>query len=537
MISVAVGDPHAEFHVKHVANACNTDRDRAECARPVNLDRVLATAGVTVSDTETWHGGDGLEGSDGPYQKPVGAGVANQGAVYVVAGSSGKISGGLLNHPAMYVSLNVLGSMILDVDDQRLDAVFLNSTGQVDDTFTIVKGVITDITPPALVATRVLSDTQVELTFSEALDVTTAEDLANYSIDLGVIISNATYSAMNGTVTLTTSNLILGFTYTVTINNVADTSSNLIAPDTMWSFEFVLTQKFQNGVLPESIYAGTRDTYISSFAAADNFGSNNVLLLDGDDPQETGNDLYSLISWDLTGLPVNAIITAARMEFSAINTSDNNYEIYQILRPWSENAATWIQADTGVPWETAGALGVTDRGADVLGILSVEVVGRHTVDLNVQGVAVVQAWVDGSAANHGFVIANSAVTDGIDLRSSDYGAVIADRPLFNIVYTVPPPPVDTDGDGVTDDLDNCLNVANPSQADADGDNFGTACDADFDNNCVVNFLDFDAMTEQFPGTDPVFDLAEDGVINFLDIAIFGSAFLGVPGPSSVASCP
>jgi hypothetical protein len=41
------------------------------------------------------------------------------------------------------------------------------------------------------------------------------------------------------------------------------------------------------------------------------------------------------------------------------------------------------------------------------------------------------------------------------------------------------PPQDADGDGVSDDLDNCPTVANADQADADGDGVGDACD-----NCV-----------------------------------------------------
>ncbi len=38
---------------------------------------------------------------------------------------------------------------------------------------------------------------------------------------------------------------------------------------------------------------------------------------------------------------------------------------------------------------------------------------------------------------------------------------------------------DSDGDGVEDFLDNCLQVPNPDQADSDGDGFGDACAADF----------------------------------------------------------
>ena len=74
------------------------------------------------------------------YQKPSNGPAPHQGAVYAVAGSSGKISGGTLNHPAMFVSLNVLGSMVLDLDGDRLDAKFLSGSGVVQDYFTIVKG-------------------------------------------------------------------------------------------------------------------------------------------------------------------------------------------------------------------------------------------------------------------------------------------------------------------------------------------------------------------------------------------------------------
>ncbi len=37
--------------------------------------------------------------------------------------------------------------------------------------------------------------------------------------------------------------------------------------------------------------------------------------------------------------------------------------------------------------------------------------------------------------------------------------------------------IDTDGDGIVDGADNCPRVANPDQADADGDGIGNACSA------------------------------------------------------------
>ncbi len=84
--------------------------------------------------------GDGRTDGDGAYTKATEGLAAHEGAVYIVAGSSGKISGGSLNHPAMHVSMSVLGSVILDVDDFTLNATFIDENGAVTDYFTLLKG-------------------------------------------------------------------------------------------------------------------------------------------------------------------------------------------------------------------------------------------------------------------------------------------------------------------------------------------------------------------------------------------------------------
>lgn len=102
------------------------------------IDGFYATPTSAASGTII-DSGDGRESGDGAYGKDYGA---HQGAVYAVAGSSGQISGGALNHPVMFTSLNQLGSLILDVDGNRIDAQFLNSNGAVTDWFTLEKGPI-----------------------------------------------------------------------------------------------------------------------------------------------------------------------------------------------------------------------------------------------------------------------------------------------------------------------------------------------------------------------------------------------------------
>lgn len=82
--------------------------------------------------------GNGRLDGTGAYRTSSAGG--DEGTVYVVAGSSGQVSGGFLNHPAMFMSLSRLGSLVIDVDGQRLDAQFLRETGAIDDHFSIIKG-------------------------------------------------------------------------------------------------------------------------------------------------------------------------------------------------------------------------------------------------------------------------------------------------------------------------------------------------------------------------------------------------------------
>jgi hypothetical protein len=84
--------------------------------------------------------GDGKPTGDGPYAKPAPKLRSNKGAIYIVAGNGGKISGGKLNHPAMFLSLSELGSVIIDAEDNRMDVRLLDHRGQTRDNFRITKG-------------------------------------------------------------------------------------------------------------------------------------------------------------------------------------------------------------------------------------------------------------------------------------------------------------------------------------------------------------------------------------------------------------
>lgn len=104
----------------------------------------LASSGIFKSN------GDGHEfGATGPYIKPLTGPRDHFGTLYTVAGSSSQTSltwtGGssaLVNpspHPVMFTSLLELGSVILDINGNRLDAKFLNGAGVADDYYTLIK--------------------------------------------------------------------------------------------------------------------------------------------------------------------------------------------------------------------------------------------------------------------------------------------------------------------------------------------------------------------------------------------------------------
>ena len=95
---------------------------------------------TTFTGSMKTDGGSGSPTTSGAYLKPTYGMAPRQGAVYMVAGTSGKVSGGSYDHPAMYTSQAVLGSVVLDVDGNRLDATFIDSAGGQRDQFSIVKG-------------------------------------------------------------------------------------------------------------------------------------------------------------------------------------------------------------------------------------------------------------------------------------------------------------------------------------------------------------------------------------------------------------
>jgi hypothetical protein len=183
---------------------------------------------------------------------------------------------------------------------------------------------------------------------------------------------------------------------------------------------------FQNGVQPDAAYAGGTDLLIASGRG----GWNGEGLL-------TGTQANILLRFDLSSIPPNTPILAADLVLRAGNKGPER-TFHEVLQPWTEGA-TFASRDGTNAWASPGASSVgTDHAALSLVSTGPEgPPGTYTFPFNADGLAVLQAWVDGARPNHGLVTPELATfaSTFYDRESSQIDA----RPALRIVYWIPDP--------------------------------------------------------------------------------------------------
>ena len=152
-------------HPPYTKGTHNSDNERDSAGRLISVRKnilpVLEKAGVDLvlsghshmyerSDLINCHYGNSstfnkkmirATAKDNKYTKKENNISESSGTIYTVIGSSSKVDIGPLNHPAMPYSLREAGSMIFDVNKNKLKAYFINKDGTVKDQFEITKGV------------------------------------------------------------------------------------------------------------------------------------------------------------------------------------------------------------------------------------------------------------------------------------------------------------------------------------------------------------------------------------------------------------
>lgn len=131
------------------------------------------------------------------------------------------------------------------------------------------------------------------------------------------------------------------------------------------------------------------------------------------------------------------------------------------------------------------------------------------------------------------VVGGQLPTDGVYslVRDSLETAINSPTNFAQISGRVLDPAADFDNDGVSDPADNCLLTANGAQRDTDLDGFGNFCDADLNNDGVINFIDVGTMKAVFFTDNADADLNGDGAVNFSDLGLIKASMFSTPGPS------
>jgi len=187
---------------------------------------------------------------------------------------------------------------------------------------------------------------------------------------------------------------------------------------------------FQDGVFPNSAYAGTRDTKLLSEFPLSVFGNAQDLEADG------APENAVLLKWDVSAIPPSATILSAEISVDVTNPSTDSYEIYPLLRPWQEDDASWAEAEYGSLWGRAGGSDSRDHGSEILGRLTSESTGSKSFVLNEEGVDWIQGWIEDPLVNNGLIIQDyENAWDGLDFWSREAGES-ASRPQLRIQYSL-----------------------------------------------------------------------------------------------------
>jgi trimeric autotransporter adhesin len=186
--------------------------------------------------------------------------------------------------------------------------------------------------------------------------------------------------------------------------------------------------RFQEGTAG---YTGTQDTYVQDSTPSTAYGAADRVVSDDGAPLRTGLIRFDNLSGSGAGqVPSGATVSSATLSVYVLDRDAADLiELRRMLSGWSE-ASTHAALVGGVQTDGSEASATIERtfSAGQLGWIDIDV-----------SAATVQAWLDGTASNHGWALVSNGA-DTWSFASSEH-ADASLRPTLTIEFTAPQAPV------------------------------------------------------------------------------------------------
>jgi len=194
------------------------------------------------------------------------------------------------------------------------------------------------------------------------------------------------------------------------------------------------TYTFRNGA--ES-YAGTDDTYIWDLLVKSNlnYGAASDLIY-----LRSSDHIRGLFRFDLSSLANKRI---EKVVYADLKLFDNysgvptylTVNMHRLLRNWAETETTHMIYANGLPWQTPGALGATDRGPLIKAVaIAVNTATNFSFTLPE---TLIEDWIANPSSNFGFML--DPISGPLASIAPSENPAAHKRPLLTLKVIIAPP--------------------------------------------------------------------------------------------------
>lgn len=228
--------------------------------------------------------------------------------------------------------------------------------------------------------------------YLDGAQVSTSGTYTIQNADTGKVLTvSATYSSAAGSVSATSAG--------VTVITQAALKYTLIISDN-----------------PGASYTGATDAQVAKAYSdiASNYGGLGEMLVSKWEAQYVSNALLKFSG--LSGITGPVVVDSAKLRllcsYSHQDTGTSNVlSLYSCNKPWVEGQVSWMEFATGSSWDTPGGMSTTDHAATASASTIAPNTTGNWVEWSSPGVASdVQAWINGTATNNGWLLERSDIS-------------------------------------------------------------------------------------------------------------------------------